>query len=137
MPERGFILTPTYRITGGKPTVHLHAVLESGSPALVVDDRLAPYFFVRAVDEAPVRRAAPAVRLFPTDLRTFRSEPVVRAQVALPGDVPAVRNRLAEAGVEAFEADLRFAYRYLIDRGIRGACAGAAGAGASEIMEKH
>jgi DNA polymerase-2 len=121
VPERGFILTPTYRISGGKPTVHFHAVLENGSPALVVDDRLTPYFFVRAVDEVLARRAAPTVRLFPTDLRTFLGEPVARVEVALPGDVPPVRNRLTEAGVEAFEADLRFAYRYLIDRGIRGA----------------
>ena len=46
--ERGFVLTPTYRVIGGRPEVHLHAVLESGEPALVIDDREAPYFFVPA-----------------------------------------------------------------------------------------
>jgi DNA polymerase-2 len=119
--ERGFILTPTYRIAGGAPAVHVHAILESGEPALVVDDRLAPYFFVRGADEPHVRRLAPGARLVATELRTFAGEPVSRVEVALPGDVPGVRNRLAEAGVVALEADLRFAYRYLIDRGIRGA----------------
>ena len=50
MAERGFILTPTYRIHRGRPVVHLHTVLESGEPALVIDDRLVPYFFVAARD---------------------------------------------------------------------------------------
>jgi len=123
VPERGFILTPTYRIAAGAPEVHLHSVLEDGEPALIVDDRLAPYFFVRAADEAQVRRLASGVRLVPSALRTLGGEPVVRVEVALPGDVPGVRNRLGEAGVDCLEADLRFAYRYLIDHGIRGAFA--------------
>ena len=121
MAERGFILTPTYRIAGGLPEVHLHAVLESGEPALVVDDRFVPYFFVRAADESDVRRLAPGARLVATDLRTFAGEPVSRVEVALPGDVPGVRNRLGERGIDCLEADLRFAYRFLIDRGLRGA----------------
>ena len=50
--ERGFILTPTYRVVGGVPEVHLHAVLEGGEPALVVDRRLAPYFFVASTHAA-------------------------------------------------------------------------------------
>jgi DNA polymerase-2 len=119
--ERGFVLTPTYRTVAGRPEVHLHAVLESGEPALVVDDRLAPYFFVRATDAAGVGRLAPDSRVVPTPLRTFGGEPVARVEVRVPGDVPPLRARLAEAGIECFEADVRFAYRALIDRGVRGA----------------
>jgi DNA polymerase-2 len=117
--ERGFILTPTYRIHGGRPAVHLHAVLESGEPALVIDDRLAPYFFVAERDAPAVRGAT----VTPTALRTFAGEPVARVEVALPGDVPPLRRRLADAGVTCFEADLRFAYRWLIDHDLRGAFA--------------
>jgi len=40
--------------------------------------------------------------------------------VKIPGDVPPLRTRLEAAGVDCLEADVRFAYRYLIDRGIRG-----------------
>jgi DNA polymerase-2 len=119
--QRGFILTPTYRIARGIPEVHLHAVLDDGGPALVVDDRVVPYFFVRAADRDAVRRLTPGARLSETALTTYAGEPVARVELALPGDVPAVRNRLAEGGVDCLEADLRFAYRYLIDRGIRGA----------------
>ena len=103
--------------------MHLHAVLEGGEPALVVDDRLPPYFYVRAADRDALRQAAPAARVADTPLATFLDEPVLRVEVDLPGDVPPLRARLAAAGVESFEADVRFAYRYLIDHRIRGAFA--------------
>jgi len=118
--ERGFVLTPTYRIAAGRPEVHVHAVLESGEPALLVDDRQAPHFWVRAADAAAVARLAPSAAVRDDPRRTFAGEPVVRIEVALPSDVPPLRHRLADAGVETLEADVRFAYRYLIDRGIRG-----------------
>ncbi len=121
--ERGFVLTPTYRVVAGRPEVHLHAVLETGEPALVLDDRFRPYFFVRAAHADAVRRLAPAAAVAETELRTFAGEPVARVEVGLPGDVPPLRAALAEAGVECLEADVRFAYRYLIDHGIRGAFA--------------
>ncbi len=120
---RGFVLTPSYRVIGGRAEVHLHAVLETGEAALLVDDRAPPYFFVRAADGDAVRRAAPAARLTEPPLLTFGGEPVLQVTVGLPGDVPPLRARLAEAGVECLEADVRFAYRYLIDRRIRGSFA--------------
>ena len=101
--------------------MHLHAVLEGGEPALVVDDRFPPYFFVRAADRDALQGVAPAARVTESTLLTFAGEPVLRVEVDLPGDVPPLRARLAEAGVECFEADVRFAYRYLIDHRIRGA----------------
>src|SRR6185369_14479824 len=45
---------------------------------------------------------------------------VARVEVATPADLPPLRRRLADAGIVTFEADVRFAYRYLIDHGIRG-----------------
>ena len=121
MIKRGFILTPTYRVVAGRPEVHLHSVLDDGKPALIVDDRLAPYFFVRTADAPVIGSVTPGLRLIPTDLRDFAGEQVSRIETGLPRDVPPLRARLADAGVDCLEADLRFAYRYLIDRGIRGA----------------
>jgi DNA polymerase-2 len=118
---RGFVLTPTYRIVRGRPEVHLHAVLETGEPALVIDDRLRPYFFVRAAHADLVRRVAPGASVAETPLLTFAGEPVVRVDMSVPAEVPPIRTRLGEADVECFEADVRFAYRFLIDRRIRGA----------------
>ncbi|MCI0584605.1 MAG: DNA polymerase II [Chloroflexi bacterium] len=120
---RGFVLTPSYRVADGRAEVHLHAVLETGEPALLVDDRFPPYFFVPAADRDALRRAAPGARVLETPCLAFSGEPVIRVEVDLPGDVPPLRARLAESGVECFEADVRFAYRYLIDHRLRGAFA--------------
>ena len=118
---RGFILTPTYRVVRGVPEVHLYGALEGGGPCLIVDDRMRPYFFVRQDDVARLEGVTPGVVAAATPLRTLDGAPVARVEAAVPGDVPAIRRRLEEHGIACFEADVRFAYRYLIDRGIRGA----------------
>ncbi|MBI1817664.1 MAG: DNA polymerase II [Deltaproteobacteria bacterium] len=116
---RGFLLTPTYRVVNGVPEVHLYGVLESGQPCLIIDDRTRPHFFVRTADADAARALGVAVE--PSPLRTLTGEPAATVTVGVPGDVPPLRHRLEERGVVCLEADVRFAYRYLIDRGIRGA----------------
>ena len=44
-----------------------------------------------------------------------------RVRLHHPGDTPAIRGRLHRRGIPTYEADVRFAYRYLIDRGIKSA----------------
>ena len=88
-----------------------------------MDDRFPPYFFVRVSDRHALGEMAPAAHVTEVPFLTFGGEPVLRVEVGLPGDVPPLRARLAERGVECFEADVRFAYRSLIDRRIRGAFA--------------
>ncbi len=123
---RGFILQASYRVSnrpGGArvPVIHIYGRLEDGSTFLVRDDRQHPHFYVRAADAEGARslRMPPAQ---PTDSRTFDGEPVARIEVEVPSDVPALRDRLHAAGIDTFEADLRFAVRYLIERGIKGGC---------------
>jgi DNA polymerase-2 len=118
---RGFVLNPTHRVVDGRPEVHLYGVLEDGSPCLLIDDRFRPYFFIRASDLTRARAVAPTVEAEETNLASFAAEPVVRVVVRLPDDLPPLRSRLERSGIPCFEADIRFAYRYLIDHGIRGA----------------
>lgn len=118
---RGFILTPTYRVRDGVPEVHLYGVLENGRPFLAIDDRTRPYFFIRAADRPQLDAIAPGLRGEAVPLRSFGGEPMLQVTLPVPGDVPRLRARLEGAGVECCEADVRFASRYLIDRGIRGA----------------
>lgn len=118
---RGFVLNPTHRVVDGRPEVHLYGVLEDGSPCLLIDDRFRPYFFIRASDLGRARAVAPSVEAEETGLASFAGEPVVRVFVRLPDDMPPLRSRLERSGIPCFEADIRFAYRYLIDHGIRGA----------------
>jgi DNA polymerase-2 len=118
---RGFVLQPTYRIVGGRPEVHLYGTLENGESFLVIDDRARPYFFVSAARASAV--SAPGARVEPTDLRALDGTPVARVTVAVPSDVPPLRQRLSTIGIPCYEADIRFAYSYLRDRDLRGTIA--------------
>src|SRR6476659_8469434 len=125
--SRGFITQASYRVMTdadgrARPVVHLYGRLEDGTSFLVRDDRQRPHFYVRTADvERAKTIGAPAPR--PVDRRTFDGTPVSRVELEVPGDVPAVRDRLHSAGIDTFEADVRFAVRYLIDRGIKAGCA--------------
>ncbi|MBB6095385.1 DNA polymerase-2 [Povalibacter uvarum] len=125
MNVRGFILQASYRVISGPagqvPVIHIHGRLEDGGTFLVRDDRQRPHFYIRAADAGrarPLRIPEPQ----PVDRRTFDGEPVCRIEAETPSDIPAIRDRLHAAGIETFEADVRFAMRYLIERGIKGSC---------------
>ena len=117
----GFILQATYRIHGGAPVVYLYGVTADGVAFLVRDHRETPHFYIPAADADRARRLG-ASRLGDDDRRTFDGRPVSRVEVAIPADAPPLRDRLQDHGIETFEADVRFAVRYLIDRDVRGAC---------------
>jgi DNA polymerase II len=126
MPARGLILQASYRILPGPngertPVVHLFGRLEDGATFLVRDDRQRPHFYIRALD-AERAWSLGAPKPAATDLRNFAGAAVCRLETETPQDVPGVRDRLQAAAIETYEADVRFAVRYLIDRGIKGGC---------------
>ena len=124
--HRGFILQASYRVEVGpngerRPVVHLYGRLDDGRTFLVRDDRQRPHFYMRDADSQRAR-ALGASRIGPSDKRTFDGAPVARVEVDAPPDVPGLRDRLHTNGIDTFEADVRFASRYLIERGIKGGC---------------
>ena len=121
-PAHGFILQASYRIHGGAPVVYLYGMLQDGGTFLVRDHRQTPHFYIRRQDAARAWRLG-APRQRETASRTFDGAAVLRLDVAIPQDAPPLRDRLHDHGIQTFEADVRFAVRYLIDRGIRGGCA--------------
>lgn len=137
MAACGFIFQATYRVHGGVPVVHLYGRLEDGQTFLVRDRRQRPYFYVLASERD--RADALGARTSPVDRVTFAGEPVARVIVGVPSDAPPLRDRLQQHGVQTFEADVRFAVRYLIDRGIRGGVEidgrAAAGQGIDQVFD--
>ena len=119
---RGFVLQASYRVRAGTPVIHLYGALERGGTFLVRDRRQLPHFHIRRQD-ADRAWAAGAVRQQETACRTFDGARALRVIVATPQDAPPLRDRLHERGIDTYEADVRFASRYLIDRGVRGGCA--------------
>src|SRR6185312_1514715 len=126
MTSRGFILQASYRVTaepGGRrtPVVHLYGRLEDGATFLARDGRQRPHFYIPAgASDRAIMLGAPQPK--PDDKRTFSGAPVSRIEMQTPPDVPALRDRLHDGGIDTFEADVRFAMRYLIERGIKGSC---------------
>src|ERR1700681_1940925 len=124
--HRGFILQSSYRVVSRPngqriPVIHLYGRLESGGNFLIRDDRQRPHFFIRAADAERARD----LRIPPPTLsnkRTFDGAPAALLAVDAPSEVPGVRDRLHTANIDTFEADVRFATRYLIERGIKGGC---------------
>jgi len=116
---RGFILQPTYRIEAGQAVVHLFGKLEDSQSFLVRRSGYLPHFWVRASDRQRAQDSG-ASPLSETGKVTLDGEPVLEVDVPTPPDTPELRNRLQNIGVPCFEADVRFAMRFLIDQGIRG-----------------
>ncbi len=140
---RGFILQASYRVVSGSggrriPLIQLFGRLEAGGTFLVRDDRQRPHFFIRAAD-AQRARALRAPEPTIAGKCTFDGAPAALIEVEVPPDVPGVRDRLHAAGIDTFEADVRFAVRYLIDRGIKGGCEiegeAVAGAGVTAVFD--
>ncbi len=123
---RGALLQASWRtasgIDGGRiPVVHLYGRLEDGGTFLVRDDRPRPHFYIRQA-AADIARPLVGPALQACSEVTFEGAPVALVTAAVPSDVPPLRERLHGEGVETFEADVRFATRYLIERGIKGGC---------------
>jgi DNA polymerase-2 len=121
----GFITQASYRVerdaAGRKyPVVHLYGRAGDGTSFLVRDHRQRPHFYIRARDAE--RASTMGAQVVPTEWRTFDGQPACRIERELPGDVPALRDALHAAGIDTFEADVRFANRYLIDRHIKASC---------------
>lgn len=118
---KGFVVYTTYRIEGKDAYVYLYGRQEDGKTFLT-RNKYKPYFYVKKTDEGHAIQLAASITAQPTDKRNFSSEPLVKILLDNPKDVSAVRDTLEEMGVETYEADIRFTYRFMMDRNIQGSC---------------
>jgi len=114
---RGFVIYPTYKIVDNKAYVLLFGRLEDGKSFLSVN-YYRPYFFVKKTDEEKARQLIKADYEV-TNLKSFDGQPMTKVLLDIPKDVPKIRKQLEENDVSCFEADIRFAYRFMMDKGIR------------------
>ena len=115
---KGFIIYPTYRIVGDKSYVYLFGRLENNQSFLTINE-LKPYFFIKAKD---LKKALKLSKFDheKTDLTNFQKEPVTKIVIDIPSEIPELRNKFEKNSIECYEADIKFAYRFLIDKKIQG-----------------
>ena len=136
---RGFVLQPTYRIESDRPVVWVYGMLEGGRSFLIRETRQIPHFFVLRTDVERSRALGANVPEPDSGRVSLTGETLARVDLVKPQDCPPLRDRLEDAGVRCYEADVRFAYRYLIERGIRGSLeirgASRPGEGVDEVFD--
>ena len=110
---KGFILYPTYRTSQGESEILLFGKLENGE-SFVASIRYEPYFYIRTKDKNKIKE----YNVEDTQLKNFNGEKVSRVTLNVPSEVPDIRRDLENEDVVCYEADIRFAHRYLMDKGI-------------------
>ncbi|HLD04996.1 MAG TPA: DNA polymerase II [Candidatus Nanoarchaeia archaeon] len=116
---KGFILYPTYRIENNKALVYLFGRLENGESFLTISESR-PYFYIKKSDLDKALK----LQLFDhetTNKVDFKGNQVCKVVMNIPREVPDLRHLLEEQGIVCYEADIRFAIRFLIDRELQGA----------------
>ena len=115
---KGFIIYSTYRVIDDKSYIYLYGRLENNQSFLAVN-YFKPYFFIRTTD----LKKALMLQTFEykdTDLTNFKKENVTKIILNMPSEVPKLRRIFEDEGIECYEADIRFTYRFLIDKKIQG-----------------
>jgi len=121
----GFIVHPTWALREGVPEIHLYGRLQSGETFLAIDTRTLPRLYVRSSEAEDARTIAArfGCQSAPVNLRTMDGESTERITFRAPGKLGTIRRALAEANIRTYEADVPFAWSYLIDRHLRGTVA--------------
>ncbi|MFH1376862.1 MAG: DNA polymerase II [Candidatus Woesearchaeota archaeon] len=113
---KGFIIYQTYRIFDKKAYIALFGRLENGESFLTLTE-LKPYFYIKTSDLEKAKELAD-FDYEETDFTNFNREKVTKITLTIPKEVPELRDELKEIGIKTYEADVRFAIRYLIDNQI-------------------
>ncbi|MFC1691846.1 DNA-directed DNA polymerase, partial [Nanoarchaeota archaeon] len=114
---KAFVVYPTYKIGNNEAHVHLFGRLENGESFLTIN-KFRPYFYIKKSDF----KKASAISKFDheeTKMKNFQKEEMVKVILNNPKDVKPLRETLEIKGIACYEADIRFAYRFLIDHEIK------------------
>ncbi|KHO47493.1 MAG: DNA polymerase I [archaeon GW2011_AR5] len=120
------LLDADYFLNGNKPVLRLFGRGENGKSVCVFYDKFQPYFYVKCADPKKLS-GINAIKVEEVEKFTtigYSPEPSLLYKITLinPQDVPKLKDQLlANKQIEeAFEADILFKYRFMVDYGIHG-----------------
>src|SRR3989344_1407530 len=119
---KGFIVYPSYRIKNGHAQVLLFGRLENGESFVTITD-CKPYFWIRHADKKKAQDIlaeikAEDITITDSACKNFDHEEVCKVTLTIPREVPELRKVFTDKHIPCYEADIRFAYRFLIDQRI-------------------
>ncbi len=123
---KGFIVYYTYEIVEDKAYVLLFGRLKNGE-SFMTRSLFKPYFYIKKEDrkQAEELRDDESLPLFEIvdegkhNPRDFSENECLKVVLDIPRSVPEIRKRFQQDGISCYEADIRFALRFLIDHGIK------------------
>jgi DNA polymerase II len=121
--DRGFILHAAERTHAGRTELHLVGRLESGETFAVVERRIAPFYWIRVADEAQARSLGAGTSdsaLRDSERTTMDGAPVAKIEFPTTAEGRRMTDLLHRSGVRTYEADIKPATQYLMDRRIHG-----------------
>ncbi len=115
---KGFIVYPTYRIIDGKSYVYLFGRLQNGDSFLSIS-YFKPYFFIKKSDLAAAKKIT-SFDYEDSKLMNFDNDELTKIILNIPSEVKELREKFEMKQIACYEADIRFVYRFLMDKKIRG-----------------
>ena len=115
---KGFVIYPTYKVIGGKSFVCLYGRLENGESFLTVNS-YKPYFYIKKQD-LKLAKGITDFEVSDDDFQNFNGNKVIKIFLDIPAEVPKLKKQFSEVGIESYEADIRFSYRFMMDHDIQG-----------------
>jgi len=115
---KGFVVYPTYEVFENHAEVHLYGRAETGESFLSIH-KFRPYFYVKKEDIEKSQKIIKA-DFEDSEFKNFADEPVCRVVFNVPKEMSSAKRELLDSGIVCYEADVRYAYRFLIDNGIKG-----------------
>ncbi len=114
------LLDADYMLNANKPIVRLFGKTEQGNSVCVFCEDFKPYFYARHGFKAPeISSAADVEKFIPIGFRK-KPDTLVKLTLNNPQDVARVRDEMEMKGIETYEADILFKYRFLVDNGLKG-----------------
>ena len=119
----GFILHSYARTKKGRTALYLLGRLQDGSTFAIIENRYQPNFYIRESDCPAVEQAVnsqAAAELRPSQLRTMDGEICLQVCASTQEAKQRLRDALQLAGVRTYEADLRVADQFRLERQVHG-----------------
>ncbi|NQV09339.1 DNA polymerase II [Candidatus Woesearchaeota archaeon] len=116
---KGFIIHPTYQTENGKSVVYLFGRLENNKSFLLKQD-FRPYFYIKESDKTKAKEILENLDVEKGDFKDFKANKLIKITLDTTSELMRIRDELINEEIECYEADIRFAYRYMFDNGIQG-----------------